>query len=573
MGTSPRTIASTEAKWSKQTWHRKATKPVTLWLLALVIAGLIHPLLPEFRWVLIHLFTLGAITNSVVVWSQYFTEKLLELHIPDSQRGPQLLKIRILNAGIIVTLAGQLLSQAFAQHWIITSLGALLISGALLWHALSLAQQLLKAPRGQRYRSAIVAYVASASCLPFGALAGGFLAKELSNTWQERVVLAHVIINILGFVGFAALGSLSFLFGRVWHTAPSKDYTRFSVALMVPSLPIMVAGALFNEGYVAAAGLILYTLAWLLGIFSWARIVLEACQAPGDRINFAAASVATAPLWLLGSLIYLIIQTFSHPDTLFHLSPPTLALLIGFGAQLLFGVMSYLLPATMGGGEAAIRTGTYRVNVAGLFRWTLLNGGLLIWLSTENSWLRVCASLLSIGALVAFIPLLATAVKAQRGVITKKRTAAPLQERSHFNQITAGISLLALLIACFGGLNPDSSNSSTTITTPAPGELNGDTYAITISAGNLIFTPKIIEVPAGAILEVTLVNEDTMVHDMKFANGVRTGRVAPGKKATVTVGQITTDMEGWCTIAGHRAQGMVLNVRVQDPNTGAESAP
>ena len=53
-----------------------------------------------------------------------------------------------------------------------------------------------------------------------------------------------------------------------------------------------------------------------------------------------------------------------------------------------------------------------------------------------------------------------------------------------------------------------------------------NTYAITISAGNLIFTPKIIEVPAGAILEVTLVNEDTMVHDLKFANGVRTGRVA-----------------------------------------------
>lgn len=531
----------TDSTWNSRTWHRKASKPVSLWLMTLVIAGLIHPILPEYRWVLIHLFTLGVITNAIVIWSQHFTEKFLHQRVDDAKRPAQLLKIRVLNIGIIITLIGQMSSQ-----WMITSIGATIIGSVLAWHALSLAAQFRSAKRGQPFASAIVAYIASACCLPFGAFAGALLSKELSHGLQERVLLAHTVINILGFVGLAALGSLSVLFAAIWRTKIMTNFTPWAVGIIVLSLPITIGGILLNNGYLTAAGLSAYAAAWLLSMAGWGKASIS-------KLSFSTSSITTAPLWLIGSLIWLAAQAMMHHGELYHVEIPTIALVIGFGAQLLIGVMSYLLPSIMGGGASAVRTGTEILNTAGLFRWTVLNGGLAIWLLTQNSWLRVVVSLLSIGALAIYVILLPRAVRAQRGVITKKRDPITPPEQPRFNQITAGISVLALILAAFGGLNP----GAVPVTS-----VNSDVYPVTITAGDMAFSPDIIEVPLGKTLEVTLINQDDMVHDLKFANGIQTGRVAPGDEITVVVGEITETMDGWCTIAGHRAQGMVLEVRV-----------
>ncbi|NMB23087.1 MAG: hypothetical protein GX983_06955 [Corynebacterium sp.] len=544
---------TTTQKWTSRSWHRRASKPVTYWFIALIVAGIIHPILPEYRWVLIHLFTLGAITNSIVVWSQHFTEKFLHHRIPDEKRPWQLRKVWVLNAGAIITILGQLLTDVWDRHWVITSIGAGIVSGALVWHAFSLAGQFLAAKRGQPYAPAVVAYVASACCLPLGALAGGFLAAELPGTWQERVLLAHTVANILGFLGFAALGSLSVLYAAVWRTRLPFDVTRYSVGLMIIALPVILGGALSDNGYVAAGGLGLYAVAWVVPMGAWGRASISVLAEPRDRVGFSASAVGTAPLWLLGALVYLIAEAIAHHGELFQISLPTTAVLIGFGAQLLIGVMSHLLPSTIGGGPAAVRTGTYELGRAGLFRWTLLNGGLAIWLLTDNSWLRVVASLLSIGALVVFVPLMRSAVKAQRGVLMKKRDPVEPLTTPRYNQVTAGIAVLALVLAAFGGLGTTGGGEVAPVT-------DGDVHAVTIDAGNMVFAPDVIEVPAGKSLEVTLVNTDDMVHDLKFANGAQTGRVAPGEEVTITVGPITADMEGWCTIAGHRAQGMDLMV-------------
>src|SRR5699024_11235350 len=51
----------------------------------------------------------------------------------------------------------------------------------------------------------------------------------------------------------------------------------------------------------------------------------------------------------------------------------TLALTVGFAAQLLLGVMSYLLPATIGGPRPAVKAGLTALDWAGPFRAALLN--------------------------------------------------------------------------------------------------------------------------------------------------------------------------------------------------------
>lgn len=547
-------MSDTSTTWDRRTWHRKASKPVTYWFIALIVAGIIHPILPEYRWVLIHLFTLGAVTNSIVVWSQHFTERFLHQRLADEKRPWQLRKVWVLNGGVIITILGQLLSSAWDDHWVITSIGAAIVGFTLLWHAFSLAGQFFSAKRGQPYAAAVVAYVASACFLPVGAVAGGFLAVQLPGTWQERVLLAHTVANILGFVGFAALGSLSVLYAATWRTRLPYDYTKYSIGLMVLALPVILGGVLADNGYLAAGGLALYILAWLVSMGAWMRASISVLAKPRDRVGFSAAAVGTAPLWLVGSLIYLAVEAVAHHGELYQISLPTNAVLVGFAAQLLIGVMSSLLPSTMGGGPGAVRTGTDMIGRAGLFRWTLINGGLAIWLLTENSWLRVVASLLSIGALAAFVPLMRLGVKAQREVLMKKREPTEAATAPRYNQVTAGIAVLALVLAAFGGLGASGGNTTGSVVS------TGDVHAITIDAGDMVFSPDVIEVPAGKTLEVTLSNTDDMVHDLKFANGVQSGRVLPGEEVTITVGMITESMEGWCTIAGHRAQGMDLMV-------------
>ena len=45
-------------------------RPAAVWLAVLVVAGLGHPFLPGYRWVLIHAFTLGVLGNSLLLWSE-----------------------------------------------------------------------------------------------------------------------------------------------------------------------------------------------------------------------------------------------------------------------------------------------------------------------------------------------------------------------------------------------------------------------------------------------------------------------------------------------------------------------
>ncbi|WP_262425861.1 hypothetical protein [Brachybacterium sp. Z12] len=70
-----------------------------------------------------------------------------------------------------------------------------------------------------------------------------------------------------------------------------------------------------------------------------------------------------------------------------------------------------------------------------------------------------------------------------------------------------------------------------------------------------------LEVPAGDALVIELSNDDPYdVHDLVLAGGVSSGRLQPGAATTVEAGVIGHDLEGWCSIAGHRAMGMTLRV-------------
>lgn len=92
-------------------------------------------------------------------------------------------------------------------------------------------------------------------------------------------------------------------------------------------------------------------------------------------------------------------------------------------------------------------------------------------------------------------------------------------------------------------------------------EHTDETTEVTVTVQGMHYMPDVIEVPVGNELVVTFTNTGDVMHDLVFANGSRTPHVAPGDSRVVEVGVVAADMDGWCDIGNHRAQGMELVVR------------
>ena len=88
----------------------------------------------------------------------------------------------------------------------------------------------------------------------------------------------------------------------------------------------------------------------------------------------------------------------------------------------------------------------------------------------------------------------------------------------------------------------------------------GNTVNATITVEGLRFVPDTVDVTPGDRLVITLDNTADQVHDLVLATGQTTGRIAARAKGTLDAGIVAGPIEGWCSIAGHRAQGMVFHV-------------
>ncbi|MDO5670468.1 MAG: multicopper oxidase domain-containing protein [Corynebacterium sp.] len=95
---------------------------------------------------------------------------------------------------------------------------------------------------------------------------------------------------------------------------------------------------------------------------------------------------------------------------------------------------------------------------------------------------------------------------------------------------------------------------------PAPA-VSGEPMTVEVSMRDMNYHPNVIEVPAGTHLLIELRNDDDMNHDLQLADK-RSTLLAPGNTTTFDAGVITQDIQGWCTVAGHKALGMALDVVV-----------
>ncbi len=551
-------------EWSARTWHRRAARPVSVWMMVFILAGLTHTVIPEYRWVLIHIFTLGILTNSIVLWSQSLTERFLQQKQPPEARPAQLTRTRLLNVGIVVVIAGEILVQWWDRHWILTQVGATLVAIALTWHGVVLARQWLRSKKGKRFRPAVLGYVGASFALPLGAIFGALLSMGLPDPWHNQVLMAHTIVNLGGFLGLAAAASLTVMFPSIWRVNGLKDRSVPMLILLAVGLVAASVGALLDSGWLTGGGLLVYAAGWVISLQAWLANVLTVLRDPRDRLNYPSLSILLSVLWLVGTVIYYAVQVIIVGEQLHLVSLPTMPLLMGFAAQLLIGVMSYLLPTTMGGGPAAKRAGLRELNRGAIFRVVLYNLGFILWQTSTHSWLKVVLSVFVFGVLVAFIPLMRLSVREQRAVLLGEKDAPKEDDPSpRWGQATAALAVLAFVLALFGGLHGPGASSGSGTESGATAATGAETVTtVELTSPGMFFEPDLIEVDAGDHVLITYTNTDDMAHDLHFANGVDSGRLEPGETAELDLGVVTSDLEGWCTIAGHRVQGMELTVVV-----------
>lgn len=537
-------------------WHLRAGAIVTAWLLALVLVALGHRFVPMSGWLLVHLLGLGAASNAILIWSRHFSDALLRRGTEN--RVAEGIRLAGFNLGAVSVVVGMLVSW-----WPAILLGGALIGLTVLAHATVLIRQ-LRAALPARFRNTVGYYIAAAVLLLIGVGLGVTMANSaLPTELQERFVVAHAVLNLLGWVGLTVLGTLVTLWPTMLRTRIA-DGVEVAARRGLPALLLAVgltgAGAAAGSVPVTAAGTWMYLAA--AGYVLWPHIDEIRRKHPTD---FATLSVLAGVVWLIATLAYAAVALTLAPTWIAAVQVAgrlTAAVLAGFLAQVLLGSLTYLIPVVMGG-RAAAMAATAELERGAAWRLALANSALPLCVLPVPSLVRVTASVLVLIAFAVFLPLLVRAVWRARQLRDVPSTPGPPPQspplRRRLGMAAAGAGVVVLVTAAAVAADPAVVGLSTA--PPATVSATGQTTEVTVRVEGMRFVPDTIDVPAGDRLVVTLVNDGSDRHDLVLSNGTHTGRIAPGQTATLEAGVVGSDLDGWCSVAGHRQMGMVLTVR------------
>jgi len=555
---------------------RTARDKVALgWLLLAVVMTLVHRFVPAATWLMVHLVLLGALTHAAMVWSEHFAHTLLRTRTTPATERSQTIRIVALLIGSALVMVG-----VPTTIWPITVVGATTVGLAILWHGWVLWRA-LKTSLPNRFRIVSHYYVAASLCLPVGAGFGATLARDLGDEWHGRLLVAHTLTNLLGWIGLTVTGTLITLWPTMLRTRMddrAERLARQALPILLGSLAVLNVGALVGWRWVSVVGIAGYA----AGLIWWGRSLVGPLKQAWPR-EYAPASVGAALVWGIGTLVAIGSLVALQPT--WHAvsdSYPTLAgvAVVGFASQLLLGALSYLVPSLLGGGPSAVRAAHAWVDKWGAWRIVTINAGLVLYLLTSASWVRVVLSAVILAALVLFLPLLYKGVRAALAV-SRKNQAGPVERapRSETkpvfwtgNQIIAAVATLVLAVTAGVAVDPgaaglgSATHSGHSTESVAP---TGRTVRVEVTAKDMHFTPNQVTVAKGDRLVVVLKNVDpTTSHDLVIG-AARTPRLKPGESAELDAGVIGSPTQGYCSVAGHRQMGMVFDVLV----TGQSAAP
>jgi Putative multicopper oxidases len=517
-------------------WHAIANAVVLGWLALTALAAAAQPGLPAPRWLALHVFLLGAVTNAIVTWSEHFAVALLRLAEPPARwRAARLV---VLNAGVVAVLTGAATGPAA-----VGVAGAAVVVAVVAAHATALIVW-SRGALGGRFAHVVAWYVWAGAALVAGGTLGGLMLSGLvTGPAEERLLAAHVHANLLGWVGLTVLGTLFTLWPTVLRTQVADGVgriARLSVRIAVPGLAVTIGGLLAGMRWLAALGLLLYAAAAALGLVPFLRTARR--RPPHTAAAFLlAAGTAWFVLAVAADLAVVATRPPERVPALIEGALPSV--LAGFVGQTLVGALTFLLPVVLGGGPAALKRNGALLDRLWRVRLAAVNAGLAVAACPVPGPVRALAWGAVVAALAAFVLLAAVAVARSRNLRISPAVGGVA--------IGALATLLAVAVSVTGGTGP----RSHTVT-------GGGTQTVDITLVGMSVVPDTIEAPAGTRLVLRVTNKDAQRHDLRLDTGQQTPMLRTGESATLTLPELTGPVDGWCTVAGHRAAGMTLRIDV-----------
>ena len=576
--------------------------PLVLWLVAAVVVAGVHRWLPDANWLMLHLVLLGAASHAILVWSFHFAQTVLRAPATEAGARQQVVRLGLLAGGTALVLVG-----VPTAWWPVTLAGASVVAVAVGWHGLALRKMLRRALPA-RFRITVKYYLASASCLLVGITLGVITAWGWDDAWHGRLLVAHALTNVLGWIGLTVAGTLLTLWPTMLRTRMddrAELWTRRALPVFLAAVAGAVVGALVGVPWLATLGLVGYLAALAL----WGRGLWAPARNRPPR-EFAPLSVGVSLLWFVVGLVWagwLLVTAPSWAAVREQFSWPAAALGVGV-VQLVTGALSYLLPSVIGGGPSVVRAGQAWFNKAGGFRLIAINGGVALWLLPTPSWVKVTGSALALIGAAMFLPIMAGGLRASLRTrreaeagrlaaaspnqnpavpsspssagMTKGRGGdavprpAPMETRSVLTagQVIAGLTALATAVVLGVGIDPAAAGVGTP-TSPGASSVTptGNVVRVQVKAVGMRYEPASVQLNRGDQLIVELTNADTTTHDLVIGDA-RTSRLAPGATEELDAGVIGESILGFCSVVGHRQMGMVFHVIVDDA-PASEPAP
>lgn len=556
---------------SRATWHKRVGAVVLFWLVASVVVALIHRQIPSAHWLLVHLLLLGAATNAILLWSDHFATSLLRL--PDVPVKIRVARLVLLNLGVVGVIVG-----VVGQVPLAVMIGATLIVVAIVWNFGLMMVRKRKALMSRFFVS--VYYYVVAGVLLIGVVTlGVFLSQGSGAVDHGQLILAHATGALLGWIGITILGTLITFWPTILRTRIDEEAQKAgnrALGFLGLGVVVTTAGFLIGVRPVVVLGLVGYCVGIVVLSGPFIRVMRNR-----PPVDFPALSVFAGVGWMLLGILYLaviVVAGSSWEATAESAGNLSAVVVAGCVAQVLLGSLSFLLPSMVGGGPAAMRWRTRVVNRGAVTRVVVANGALIVCLLPVPSVVRVVASFVVLVALTWALPLLIRAIGTPSESAKEEAEKSAKGERADTNlrparmggSIVAGISIVILAIALGGAVDPAALGPAANAGASAGVAATGQTTVVDIGVKGMRFIPSRIEVPAGNKLIINLKNTGEDIHDLTLETGQATPRLKPGESATLDVGVVGRNIEGWCSVAGHRQMGMVLEIVATGPNANPQ---
>ena len=354
----------------------RALAPVTAAAVAYGVAALVWvalgPALPGGRWMAVHLFTLGTVTNLVATMTDHFARTLTKVE-GDGRRG---WRLGLLNAGVLLVLV------SLPRGWpVVLASGAGATLVAIAWLVLALRRMRTRAV-GARFGYIVRAYELAGVAFVGGGLLGALMGTgTLPTGWHEGPWAAHLALNVLGWGGLVLLATIVFFAPTVMRArmvATADRLARYALPLAAAGLVLAVAGLIVSaaDGPIAGTG----RAAAIVGLGGYALASALVC---GPALATARRAVRSPQAYAIGAACawFPVAAAAAAVTVAWPAFPPVeaigIVLLVGVLGQAIIGALTYLLPMVTGGGAEARALQRRQLERLGALRVLVYNAGVL----------------------------------------------------------------------------------------------------------------------------------------------------------------------------------------------------